>query len=253
MKKNRLPDTDLANFAALEPRARRQQLEKFKLGWSPFSYDIFRRYLPDLLRLSSGAFLLDAVELDALVERIRRDCKVTANDIEAISNVAVARGARALAEQLGIAGRTEPNLAPRLIGGQYIGCWSRFVLNIDSSPVIPFFDPRRSSKKLTTRGKQVAFSIMHQSIRALDDDYANSRLAIVQFDDAKTGARTAGITYDDEFELFSYNDLDEMISATYRVWNDICEGRDEDSRIYDGEHDDGADAPPLARIWRTKP
>lgn len=252
MKKSRLPNTDLANFAALDPVTRRQRLEKFKAGWSPFSYDTFRKYLPDLLRLSSGFFDLGPVELEALLERMRRDCKVTDDDIEVKSNLAVARGARAMAELLEIAGRTAPELAPRMIGGQYIGCWDRLVLDLGGRPVIPFFDPRRSSSKLTSLGKRVGFSIMHHNIRAMDDDYANSRLAIVQFDDAKTGARAAGITYDDEFELFGYDELDQMITDTYRMWDEICEGREEDSRKHDADHDDAGDPLPMARIWRAK-
>ena len=93
-------------------------------------------------------------------------------------------------------------------------------------------------------------SLMHESIRAMDPDYANARLAIVQFDDAKRGTRSANITFDDGIELFSYAELDRMIIETYEMWNGISEGRRTDARRRGDDDADAADDPGLMRLWK---
>jgi hypothetical protein len=245
-----LPDTDVANFCALEPVRRRQELANFhQLRSINVSYGSFRQHSSDCLGLRVGMLELERPHFWKIARDIIRDCKPK-TPLNIRSNLMVAAGIYQLAEALCISGRVAPELAPRLIGGHYVQCWNRQLLAIDGRPVIPFYDPRRSSSRLTPLGRRVALSIMHESIRAIYDDHADTRLAVVQFADSKRTTRKASIMYDDEVSLFSYDDLNRMIAGMYREWTEICEGREEEAHRRADEEDDAASAPPLVKIWR---
>lgn len=245
-----LPDTDVANFSALDPALKWKTLANFRqMRSTSVSYASFRQHASDCLGLRAGMFALERPHFRKIARDIIRDCKPkTPENIR--FNLMVAAGTYQLADMLHISGRTAPELAPRMIGGQYVQCWNRLLLEIDGRPVIPFFDPRRSSSRLTPLGRRVALSIMHESIRAMDADHTGTRLAIVQYADTKRSTRKASITYDDGVELFGYDELDAMIAETYRMWAEICAGREEEAHRRADEGDDAADAPPFVKFWR---
>jgi hypothetical protein len=244
-----LPDTDVANFSALDPVQKRRALANFKqLRSINVSYASFRQHSSDCLGLRAGMLELNRPHFWKIARDIMRDCRPK-TPLNIRSNLMVAAGTYQLAETLRISGRVAPELTPRLIGGQYVECWNRVVLDIDGQPVIPFFDPRRSSSRLTPLGRRVALSIMHESIRAIDPDHANTRLAIVQYADAKRTTRKASITFDDETTLFGYDELARMISETLRMWIEISAGREEEAHRRT-DQDDAPDAPPFVRMWR---
>lgn len=244
-----LPDTDVANFSALDAVLKRRALANFhQLRWINISYASFRKHSSDCLGLRAGMFDLERPPFSKIAREIIRDCRPkTLQNIR--FNLMVAAGTYQLAETLRISGRAAPELAPRMIGGQYVQCWNRLVLDIDGRAVIPFLDARRSSSRLTPLGRQVALSLMHESTRAMYADHANTRLAVVQFADAKRTTRKATIMYDDGVPLFSYDDLNRMVSETYQMWAEICEGREEDAHRRADDRDDG-EAPPFVKMWR---
>jgi hypothetical protein len=263
VKTNPLPNTDLANFAAFTGEEKWRRLLGFKKGIPPLAYKVARRYYADLMHLSAGPLTIEPVDIEKLAARIWTECRVKKDDIEATSNVLVARGIRELAERLKISGRVAHTneLLPRLIADRYVECWDRLILNIDGHAVIAFFDLRRSGSQLTLLGRQVTFSLMHENIRT-HPDFAHVRLAIVQFDDDEVALpsgggkkmREASIVYDNNVELFGFHELKEMICDTDRMWLDICKGREFDARLYRTEDEDetSPETPPFIRLWRKK-
>lgn len=137
-----------------------------------------------------------------------------------------------------------------MIGGEYVQCWNKLILNIDDRPVIPFFDPRGSSSQLNALGRRVALSIMHWNIRAMFPDHENTRLAIVQFANPVEGARKAKITFDDQVSLFDYDELDAKLAETFRMWAEVCEDRIKSAHVRAVDEDDDKEAPPFVKLWR---
>ena len=263
MKTNPLPNTDLANFAAFTGEEKWRRLLSFKKGIPPLAYKVTRKYYADLMRLSAGPLEIESVHIEKLVANISAECRAKKDDIEAVSNILVARGIREFAERLRISGRVghASELLPRMIGDRYVECWDRLILNIDGCATIPFFDLRRSGSQLTSLGRRVALSLMHENIRT-HPDFPDVRLAIVQFDDAATAVpsdgskkmRVARIIYDDGVELFGFDELKEMIRDTDRMWLDICTRREFDARLYrmEDEDENSPESPPFIRFWRKK-
>jgi hypothetical protein len=263
VKTNLLPNTDLANFAAIIGEEKWRRLLGFKMGIPPLAYKAVRSYYADLMNLSAGALALEPVSIEKLAANIRAQCRVKKDDIEAVSNILVARGIREFAGRLKITGRVAHagELLPRMTGDRYVQCWDRLILNVDGNAVVPFFDLRRSGSQLTALGRRVAFSLMHENIRT-HPDFRAVRLAIVQFDDTHTSLpsdpnkklRVARMIYDDGVELFRFAELTEMIRDTDRMWLNISAGREFDARLYRTEDEDetSSETPPLVRIWRKE-
>jgi hypothetical protein len=249
VKPNLLPPTDVANYAALESASKWKALVHFHAPpVPPVSYAPFRDKLDDCLGLRAGVFDLARVDLSTIELEIIRAC-ARKTELNITANLQVARATVALAQTRKIGGIRAPELAPRTMGGHVVEPWNRMALDIDSRLVIPFFDPRRKSTRLGALGKRVAFSIMHENIRVVHPDYADARLAIVQFADVEKGERTANLTYDDGIDLIPYGDLVRMIGELYEMYDAVCAGREDDARRHADDVPDD-ELPPLARLWR---
>ena len=66
---------------------------------------------------------------------------------------------------------------------------------------------------------------MHERIRAADPDFADVSLAVVQFALSAKGPREPAIFLDQGIELFTFDELDQMVSETYEIWSEVCEER----------------------------
>jgi hypothetical protein len=91
------------------------------------------------------------------------------------------------------------------------------LLQIDGHEVIAFVDPRRSTK-LSAAGRRFVFSLMDQAIRSRWDNLSHLRLAVIQFDDARTEARKPIVHYDTGVDLWDPEELATMIDQACRTW-----------------------------------
>ena len=71
---------------------------------------------------------------------------------------------------------------------------------------------------------------MHERIRVPDPDFANSKLLIAQFEKAEKGQRTIRTFEAVDSDLYSFDDLNNMIDETYRLWIEILEEREGEAR-----------------------
>jgi hypothetical protein len=71
---------------------------------------------------------------------------------------------------------------------------------------------------------------MHERIRVADPDFAAVSLAIVQFARSDSGPRTPVVFTDEGIELFTFDELDQMVRETYELWAEISEERTADIR-----------------------
>ena len=72
--------------------------------------------------------------------------------------------------------------------------------------------------------------MMHERIRAADEDYADVRLTIAQFHKPEKGFRAVRLYTDEGVDLFSREELELMVASTYEMWRDVLEERDREAR-----------------------
>jgi hypothetical protein len=166
------------------------------------------------------------VPLVKINEAISRKAKSAA---EEDANLRVASGLYTYVTEKKLRGRRH-DFFPLATGiGASVVYWHSAVLVVDERPLVPFFDPRRS-KTLTRVGRQFAFSMMHQRIREDSPDFKSVQFGIFQFEKTDKGQRPPRLHIDDGVDLFSLIELEEMVAETYEIWQEVCEGREAETR-----------------------
>ena len=155
--------------------------------------------------------------------------KRSRSNAEEEANLRVGRGLFNYADEQKLSGRHH-EIFPLALGvTRKVVFWHPVVLSIDSRPLIPFFDPRRT-KALTVQGRRFVFSVMHERIRVADPDFANVVLGIYQFSLSDKGPRVPILHTDAGVTLFTFDELDQMVRDTYEMWQEICEQRTAETR-----------------------
>ena len=223
-----LPDIDLARIAPQRDDMKRKSLEQMKGGFSTFSYKPFRSCFSDIFNIQPD---LDLGEADttpwAAIEAELR--KRSRSDEEFIYNRRVALGLHDFAASDRVYGRRQEFFPLSMGMGQKITLWLPMILAIDEQASALFIEPRRT-RGLGAEGRRFAFSMMHERIRAADEDFADVRLTIVQFGDPSDDRRAVRLHTDEGIELYSREDLEQMVASTYAMWREVLEERERKAR-----------------------
>jgi hypothetical protein len=116
-----------------------------------------------------------------------------------------------------------------LSGGVSVTFCADTVLLKDATPVVAAVNYRRSG--FTTAGLRFAFSAMHEQSRALDRDLRTARLAVLQFAQPPgKRPRHATLTYGDDVDLLTYDQIASMAAETCAIWDDIQDEAEEAAR-----------------------
>lgn len=222
-----LPEIDLARIAPLSRDEKRRALQQVRLGRPPYSYAPVRATISDVLNVQSELIgPVPATPWEKIKQTIQRRSR---SDAEEEANLRVAEGLFDFVRAREIVGR-RLDVYPFHLGiGTKVIFWQPVVLMLNDRAVIPFLDPRRA-KGLTANGRRFVFSVMHERIRAADEDFADVTLAIVQFTRSDEGPRTPVIFTDEKIKLFTFDELDQMVGETYELWAEILEERTADNR-----------------------
>ncbi|RZM93216.1 hypothetical protein CWO91_40060 [Bradyrhizobium genosp. SA-3] len=224
MKIPPLPDTDLARIAPLPVDQKRRALEAFRLSHPPYRYVPFRKALPDILNIQTGFLrVTERVPFASIEQTIRAESR-SAEELAA--NLLVAQSLYDHAAAGPIEGRSL-ELFPLSVGsGTKLVFWHSFLLIRDGQPIIPFFDPRRSTTRLTALARQFVFSTMHERIRAADPDFAEVKFAIWQFTSPSKGQPRVAFAHEENaIPLLSFEQIETMVQETYEMWADIYSRR----------------------------
>lgn len=223
-----LPDTDLARIAPLRDDMKRRSLEQMKGGFSTFSYKPVRSCFDDIFNIQPALDFGGASKTpwSVIEEELNKRCK---SDDEFKYNKRVALGLHDFAMSGRVIGRRQEFFPLSMGMGRKVTYWLPMILAIDEQPSALFIDPR-SSKGLTAEGRRFAFSMMHERIRAADEDYAEIRLTIAQFHKPEEGRRAVRLYTDEAIELYSREELEFMVASTYAMWRDVLEERDREAR-----------------------
>lgn len=227
MKIRRLPEIDLARIAPLPVSQQRKALEQIRMGFPTISYAPFRLNISDILNVQSGMFS-PATHTDwAIVEQLLR--KSSRSNKEFQANLGVAKALHQYGAAHGVLSRSQNFSKLAIATGDRVEYWLNMILSLDNQPVIPFIDPRRT-RHLTSEGRRFVFSMMHEHIRAIDPDYANVSLGIVQFTPDDNNQRRPLFYLDRGINLIDYAELDSMIRVTYGLWLEVLGGREDETR-----------------------
>lgn len=227
MKIRLLPDIDLARIAPLAKDQQRKQLEQIRDGRPPFSYGPLRGCFHDIFNVQPEMFgPVTATDWAVIAAQLGLKCR--SND-ELEANLRVARSLHHFATESKLLGRAQEFFPLAMGAGRKVIYWLPIVLSFEARPLVPFIDPRRS-RNLTREARRFAFSMMHERIRAADPDYAAVRFAIFQFGDVSGDRRNLIFHVDDGIELFSLDQMETMVNATYELWREVCEEREISAR-----------------------
>ncbi|MEH2590981.1 type VI toxin-antitoxin system SocB family DNA replication inhibitor toxin [Bradyrhizobium sp. AZCC 1721] len=227
MKIRPLPEIDLARIAPLPKDEKRRALDQMRLGHPPYSYSPVRATISDVLNVQSDLIgPMPRAPWEKIQATIR---KRSDSDAEERANLRVAEGLFDFVSEKAIIGRRHDIFPLQLGIGTKVVFWQPVILTVGERAIIPFLDPRRA-KRLTAQGRRFVFSMMHERIRAADPDFADVALAIVQFALSEKGPRVPVVSLDQGVELFTFDELDHMVSETYEMWREVCEERAADAR-----------------------
>lgn len=229
--------TDLARIAPLPEDQQRNELNKLKKGWPPFTYRHTRLKLPDILNLQVGGLFEGHKANWAQVQAaLVSDCVAGP---ETIYNVMAAKALYDFAQSNSMAGRLERDgFGDMPLGqGHSVSLWEKAIVRYEGRPYVVFIDPR-STKYLTKVGRRFAFSAQHEQIRERDPDLADVGLLILRVEKQIDGVRRVVPYTDARVELYSYDELNLMTQRTYELWAEIQFGRAEEE-VRKAAGDDG--------------
>ena len=223
-----LPDIDLARIAPQRDDMKRKSLEQMKGGFSTFSYKPVRACFSDIFNIQPNLDLgaAEPTPWPVIEAELRKRCR---SDEEFTFNRRVALGLHDFTRSGRVFGRRHEFFPLSMGMGQKVTLWLPMILAIDEQASALFIEPRRN-RGLNAEGRRFAFSMMHERIRAADEDFADVRLTIAQFGDTSDDRRAVRLHTDEGIELYSRDELEQMVASTYEMWREVLEERERKAR-----------------------
>ncbi len=222
-----LPDIDLARIAPQPDEMKRKSLEAMRAGRPPFSYKPVRSCFGDIFNLQPEMFGEAArTEWSKIQRELVKRCK---SDDELEHNLRVARGLYEFASEKRVMSRRQEFFPLAMSIGRKVTFWLPMVVAIEEEPHAVFIEPRRT-RGLTAEGRRFAFSMMHERIRAADEDFAELKLVILRFSDPEGDKRAVRLFTDESVSLCGLDELETMVASTYEMWRQVCEDRERETR-----------------------
>lgn len=223
-KTRQLPITDLARVATMDRELRPAALEQVKDGGGSGSYRPTREKLPDIVNRQPGVFESSRPPWETIKTDLAR---LSRSDDEEKMNL---RAGRAIYDYC----VAENINARELIGfplsfsvGLKLTCWSPALFVYPDRVSVPFFDMRRKYG-LTRDAVRFMFSAMHIALRENNPDYGVVELEVLRLSDS--GSRAIRPIAEAGMQLFSYDDLEAMVSETHELWMGIQSKRRDERR-----------------------
>jgi len=206
---------------------KRKSLEQMKGGRPPFSYNPLRSCFDDIFNIQPGLAFGSSLPTPWSVIETELD-KRCRSEIERVHNKRVARGLHDFAASGRVMGRKHEFFPLSMGVGRKVTLWLPMILAIDEQAHAIFIEPRRA-RGLNAAGMRFAFSMMHERIRAADEDFAVC-LGIVKFADPDGDRRAARLFTDTGVDLHPLDELEQMVASTYEMWREVLEEREHAER-----------------------
>jgi hypothetical protein len=224
MKIRPLPITDLARIAVLPLGMQRPALEQVKSGGRAGSYRPTREKLPDIVNRHPGVFESERASWSVVEKDIKM---LSRSDEEEKMNLLTAKSIYDFCHEEKINARELDGFPLSFAIGLKLTCWAPALFLYPDRISVPFFDMRRRYG-LTPAACKFMFSAMHLALRENNPDYESVTFEILRLSDSKR--RTIRPVPENGMELFSYEQLEELVVDTHELWIEVQIGRSEDRR-----------------------
>ena len=220
MRIPRLGEIELARNAPLAPELQRKNLLQIMDREARMWYAPVRKMYRDIFNIGSSLFGPSTSTSWSVIEReLRKKC---GSDLIWKHNSAVAKMLHEYCIRENVRGDAN-DFGPMFMGSAagYVFYWLPMVLFINGQATVVFIDPRRPVTQLCSDGRRFVLSMMHEHIRKTDPDFANVHLAVIQFGDDDGVAGAPILHTDKSITLYSYNELQDMVDSTYKLWDQL--------------------------------
>jgi hypothetical protein len=210
----------------MEPSLRHHALNQVKSGGAGGkSYEPTRRKLPDIVNRAPGPFPSVRTPWAKIEQDIIRLSK---NDDQERMNKTAAKSIYNYCVEHGIEARELEGFPLTFSIGLKLTCWSPALLIYPDRLAIAFWDMRRNYR-LTYEGLRFIFSVIHIALRENNPDYAEVESEVLRL--RKDAVRSIRPISGNGMRLFSYDELEVIVTETYRLWEMIqAERRDKGTR-----------------------
>lgn len=224
MKIPHLPITDLARIAVLPKDMQRHSLRQVTGGGGGPNYNPTRANFADIVNRRPGIFEAVRTPWPAVVAAVVKKCH---SQREEVMNRVVSKSLYEYCIEQQIKAIEVEGYPLSFSIGPRIISWSPAVFIYPDRLSIPFIDLRRSYD-LYREAQRFIFSTQHEALRALNPDYSEIQFEILKFLDESN--RPIKVIPEAGFRLFIYDELEEMIVFTQRLWIDVCLERTDGKR-----------------------
>jgi hypothetical protein len=223
---NRLPETDLANWALLPASLKRKNLEGHEKPKSiPGSYEPFRRVFPDAINQQFPLFgaALEGSRWVEVEKRLRQQCKGNADLIKMNKEILHATHDFAVAEEISAHGLEVQPL--RFFGGTNYFFGLSMVVRYPKKASLIFLDMRR--KGLSPAGRNFVFSALHHRFREAYPDLRKAELEIWRYRNNK--ARDL-VCHEPTHDIMPWDMMVDQVVDTHRLWDEVRRGGADERR-----------------------
>ena len=221
-KLRRLPEIDLAKIAPLSRDEKLPRLRSFNSGGGSWSYDPARRQNYNIASPRNPLGLdVKSPAIAKIRELVRKDCYCDQQEASCIEVVDLFHdwfGKNAT----DAVDRKLPSMAIGSLGT--VKYWENFVSQINGRPTQIFFDHRRQNG-LTKLARKFVFSMMAAQAKAVDPDLIGAERLIFCFPQEKGYPRRIVDHYCADGDLFSLEQLTQMVEETYELWKMVLAER----------------------------
>jgi len=218
MKLRRLQEIDLANAASSDEDRKRAILKSVIQGFGPWSYEPARAATPSIFNPSTPLGLaVKRAPIEKIVNQVRSRCHKKEQAESCIEVV------KLLDEWVtnNVEKSIERSIPPISLSTMGIVNYSEnFVTLCEGKPTFIFLDHRRPGG-LTASGRQFALSMMNRQIRSVYTQFSDADLRVLQFIQRGENPRRIIETSVQQVDLLDISTLDEMISETFQVWQEL--------------------------------
>ncbi|MEL7476162.1 MAG: hypothetical protein AAGJ55_08015 [Cyanobacteria bacterium J06555_12] len=219
-----LPITDLARIAVLHPDERRHPLKQVKGGGFGPNYNPTRLEFPGIVNRQPGVFESDRDPWRKVGNHIVARSK---NLREAKMNLPVARSLYDYCESNDIRAVELDGFPISFAVGPKLSAWSPALFIYPDRLTVPFLDLRQT-RNLTFAAQKFIFSLQHYALRENNPDYSDVEFQIFKF--LKGRRREIRVIEEGSRSLFTYEELETMITDTQLLWFDVLADREEEAR-----------------------
>jgi hypothetical protein len=224
VKTRRLPITDLARICVHPYDLQLSMLRQVKGGGQGPNYNPVRGQFAGIVNRQPGAFPSKRDPWPVVESNVKTACRT---DDEWRMNLPVARQLYEYCVENQVRAVELEGYPMSFSFGPKILCWSPAVFIYKDRITIPFTDFRRG-RSLHREAMRCIFSLQHYALRVNNPDYTDVSLEIFKF--ANNAERSLRAHAEDGRWLFSYDQLELMVTRTQRLWYIVLDERDDQAR-----------------------